>query len=78
MTESETRKNLISGWVFDESEISAGMYRVTGHDQDGRNVSRTGTDPDSLLLQCDRDAIELSGRAADEPERSRDFNDREH
>jgi hypothetical protein len=49
-----------SGWVFEVEEVSANVYRVTGHDAQGRNVARTGTDPDALLAQCKQDAIEVS------------------
>jgi hypothetical protein len=46
-------------WTFDVDEISAHVYRVTGRDQSGRRVERTGLDPDELLEQCKRDAAEL-------------------
>jgi hypothetical protein len=55
-----------SDWVFEVEEISANVYRVTGRDVLGRSVVRTGTDPDLLLAECKRDALEVSGANAEE------------
>jgi hypothetical protein len=36
-------------WTFEIDEVSAGVYRVQGVDEEGRSVEVTGTDPDALL-----------------------------
>jgi hypothetical protein len=46
----------VPGWFFRVNEVSAGVYRVEGTDLWGRQVSRTGTDPDELLEACAVDA----------------------
>lgn len=50
----------LSGWDFEVEEVSSNVYRVTGRDPGGRQVARTGTNPDVLLAQCKRDALEIS------------------
>lgn len=49
-------------WEFKVDEISANVYRVTGVDRKGRNVERTGIDPEMLLSECKADAMKLSRR----------------
>ncbi len=39
----------LPGWAFEVEEVSFGVFRVSGHDVDGRSIVRTGTDPDGLL-----------------------------
>ncbi|HEY6871379.1 MAG TPA: hypothetical protein VI298_01500 [Geobacteraceae bacterium] len=51
--------NLV-GWIFQVEEISAGVYRVRGVDEMGRNVEEIGTDPDTLLEQCKKSATQLA------------------
>ena len=46
----------VVGWFFRTNEVSAGVYRVDGTDLSGRTVSRTGTDPDMLIIACEEDA----------------------
>jgi len=46
----------VAGWFFRIHEVSAGAYRVDGTDLWGRTVSRTGTDPDALIIACEKDA----------------------
>jgi hypothetical protein len=45
-----------AGWFFRVNEVSMGVYKVEGTDSFGRTVSRTGTDPDELLAECEEDA----------------------
>lgn len=47
------------GWYFRVKEVSAGVYLVEGIDLWNRRVSRTGTDPDVLLMECAADAAEI-------------------
>lgn len=46
-------------WSFDVDEVSAGVYRASGADKDGRSVQFTGTNPDELLERCRQAAREL-------------------
>jgi len=58
----ETNPNNLAGWTFQEEEVSAGVYRVTGIDHMGRKVQRSGTDPDRLKAECRRDAQDIQRR----------------
>jgi hypothetical protein len=42
----------LPGWEFDIEEVSAGVYRTTGRDREGRRLSFVGEDPQNLLQQC--------------------------
>ena len=60
-SESEIRQDFpiaggTPGWFFRIQEVSAGVYRAEGSDLWGRMVSRSGLDPDLLLVECERDA----------------------
>jgi len=58
MTQTKQGNNPdLDGWNFLVEEVSAGVYRVEGHDAKGRSVERTGTDPEEILESCRRDAI---------------------
>ena len=46
-------------WTFDADEVSAGVYRAFGRDQDGRKVEATGLDPDALIEKCKQSAIQI-------------------
>lgn len=63
LTETERKlyplAGIIEGWRFHVNEISAGYYRVSGIDGSGRSVSRDGTDPETLLLLCKKDIINI-------------------
>ncbi len=48
-----------NGWHFRIEEISQGYYAAKGADVFGRQVSRTGTDPEALLAECIEDAIHI-------------------
>ena len=39
-------------WKFEVDEVSAGVYRARGVDEEGRTVEAVGTDPEALLAQC--------------------------
>lgn len=46
----------LPGWAFDVEEVSAGVYRVSGHDGFGHRLSVSGVDVDELLNACKSDA----------------------
>lgn len=48
------------GWSFEVEEVSNGVYEARGRDALVRTVSRKGTDPDSLLVECMNDAREIT------------------
>ena len=50
------------GWQFTATEVSAGVLRVDGVHEDGRSVSRVGTDHSAVLQECVEDAIGLPER----------------
>ena len=47
---------LVPGWFFRVTEISNNGYKAEGTDLWGRQVSRSGSDPDVLLAECAKDA----------------------
>ncbi len=49
----------LPGWHFDADEISMGIYKATGRDQQGRNVEATGTDPEELIKKCRQSAAQI-------------------
>ena len=49
------------GWKFEITELSANVYRIDGRDDAGRTISRTGHNEATLMQDCVRDALELSG-----------------
>jgi hypothetical protein len=59
----EPRADLLAGWSFTTDEVSYGCYEVSGVSADGRNVSRTGADPDEALAGCVEDARALALRS---------------
>lgn len=61
----------LPGWEFEIEEVSAGVYRVIGHDRHGHRISFTGVDPDALVEQC-RSAIALSSRTSVDESSARD------
>lgn len=52
-------------WSFDADEVSAGVYRASGHDYAGQKVEATGTDPDALIEKCRQAALELMAKMQD-------------
>jgi hypothetical protein len=59
--------NKLNDWTFKIDEISANVYRVRGIDKSGRNVERTGMDPEILLSECKVDALKIdSGLKGDD------------
>ena len=52
-------------WLFETDEVSAGVYRVFGHDGAGRNVEAFGIDPEVLIQKCRQAALELMQRRRD-------------
>jgi hypothetical protein len=54
-----TEERILSDWIFQTDEVSAGVYKVQGQDTPGRSVERTGRDPDKLLEQCRADFVEM-------------------
>ena len=47
-------------WRFTIQEVSTGCYRVEGHDDQGHQVSTTGTDVEAVLNQCKRYAVDVA------------------
>ncbi len=45
-------------WHFEASQVSAGVFRLTGVWRGEVSVERTGTDTTALLEQCRREAGE--------------------
>lgn len=56
---TETNPDKLAGWIFEEEEVSAGVYRVTAVDLLGRKVERTGTDLEKLRAQCRQDVEDI-------------------
>jgi hypothetical protein len=56
----------LPGWAFQLEEMSAGCYRADGLHDDGRSVSRMGTDEAQLLKDCADDARHLPPRRSAE------------
>jgi regulator of sigma D len=54
--------DLVDGWYFRVEEVSQGYYLVEGIDIWGRNVSKTGEDPEQLLRFCKNDIEEKFAR----------------
>jgi hypothetical protein len=48
--------DLVPGWFFRVTEVCNNGYKAEGIDLWGRQVSRSGSDPDFLLAQCAKDA----------------------
>lgn len=59
----------LAGWTFKVEEVSAGVYRVHGVDEEGRSLQATGTDPNALLEEGKRNAAQVmkgtSGRSGE-------------
>ncbi len=51
----------LAGWTVTVEEISAGVFRVEGHDLDGRSVSLTGGDPEQLLQETHERLARIAG-----------------
>jgi hypothetical protein len=49
----------LPGWEFEVDEVSAGVYKVKGKDEKGRNVETVGTDLDSLIDKCKKYAMQI-------------------
>ncbi len=54
------KRGKTSGWYFRIDELANGVWRVEGSDQWGRCVSHTGSDPDTVLEECERHAAEIN------------------
>lgn len=52
-------KEAPQNWEEDTLEVSAGCYRVSFKDLDGRIVERTGGDPDATRQMCINDIEEI-------------------
>ncbi len=51
--------DLVDGWFFRYTEMTACNYLVEGTDLWGRTVCRNGGDPEALLAQCAQDAMQI-------------------
>ena len=54
--------DLVPDWFFRVKEISNGGYKAEGTDLWGRQVSRSGSDPDVLLAECAKDAERIAAQ----------------
>ena len=54
------KKGKTPGWYFRIREVSNGVYRVEGSDGLGRKVVHSGTEPESLLAECEADAEKIN------------------
>jgi hypothetical protein len=52
----------LPAWHFDMDELSARVYEVVGRDKTGHCVSAKGTDLDSLVDLCRKEARKISMR----------------
>jgi hypothetical protein len=52
-------QNVRKGWRFNITELSQSYFIVSGIDESGHTLSREGTNPDDLLLQCGKDIDEF-------------------
>ena len=50
----------LAGWSFEVDEVSAGVYRVDATDGQGRQISRSGTDPERLIDECRLEAHSMT------------------
>ncbi len=50
-------------WVFEVTEVSAGVYKVSACDHWGRSVEAKGTDPDALIDDAKRTAMRMMNDA---------------
>lgn len=57
---------LVRGWFFKREEISPGGWRIIGTDLFGRMVSREGSDPETLLQACIKDAEAIQSQIKNE------------
>lgn len=64
-TTEDRRVDDPEGWAFSVEEVSAGVYLVRGRDSQNRQVALTGTDADSLVRECRKQAMELLAKPPD-------------
>lgn len=58
-------------WVFEVTEVSAGVYQVKACDHSGRSVVAKGTDPDALIDDAKRSATRMMNDAPSRPSGTR-------
>jgi len=54
----------LPGWDFYVEETSVSAYKVTGRDSQGHVVSLAGQNPDELIVECRRRALEIQSSAS--------------
>jgi hypothetical protein len=59
---TEDRSEHDYGWAVSIEEVSAGTYRVRVTDRLGRRTELSGTDPDALKAEAQRQAASLSAQ----------------
>ena len=57
------------GWIFDVTEVYAGVHEVICHDRAGWVIAATGLDPDALIEGCKAGAIDMMTGARTSVER---------
>ncbi|WP_167882479.1 hypothetical protein [Leptospira gomenensis] len=53
----------ISNWEFKITEISNGVYQVIAADQQGHKIELEGIEPEILLTNCKKYALEINKQA---------------
>ncbi len=55
-------RSLPRGWSIQIEEVSAGVYEVRATSEDGRVVSRSGTNPNALSARCTADVVSIQSQ----------------
>ena len=63
MLESYPIKGKTNGWFYRTTETSNNAWLVEGSDVWGRKVSFRGDDPESLLLEAEKQALNINNEA---------------
>jgi hypothetical protein len=50
------------GWEYVVDEVSANVFKVNARDAQGRSIEKIGTDPESLMEECHREARNMIER----------------
>jgi hypothetical protein len=56
----KTKFKDLPNWQFNIDEISPSVYKVSGIDNQKRNVEALGINPDELMEQCKKKAVEIT------------------
>ncbi|EKT87846.1 hypothetical protein [Leptospira santarosai] len=56
-------ENSSSGWKFEIMEVSNGVYKVRALNKDGLKIELEGFDPEKLMLDIKKSALEIEMKA---------------